>query len=168
MHLEVCDHEVLLVMSSVMQATGWRIVHICLVHSVVKLQLARIFLPDVKEGCSHTQEFYAEYHVVGGTAVFQGLVEPMICFPFQAFKYDVYSLISGSHWFHRFVSLTSVSVLQDFPWLVTRRTSPGDFRHTGISPIASRRFLPSVATHEQLCGRDLPGSRDSTPMAYAS
>ena len=26
-HLEVCDHEVLLVMSPVMQATGWRIVH---------------------------------------------------------------------------------------------------------------------------------------------
>ena len=72
-HLEVCDHEVLLVMSPVTQATGWRIVDICLVHSVV--------------------------------------------------KYDVYSLISGSHWFHRFVSLTSVSVLQDFPWLVTRRTS---------------------------------------------
>ena len=50
-HLEVCDHEVLLVMSPVMQATGWRIVHICLVHSVVKLQLARIFLPERHELC---------------------------------------------------------------------------------------------------------------------
>ena len=27
MHLEVCDHEVLLVMSPVLQVTGWRIVH---------------------------------------------------------------------------------------------------------------------------------------------
>ena len=49
-HLEVCDHEALLMMSSVMQATGWRIVHICLVHPVVKLQLARIFLLGRQEG----------------------------------------------------------------------------------------------------------------------
>ena len=64
------------------------------------------FFPERQEGRSHMQEFYAEYHVVGGTAVFQELVQPMTCFPFQAFKYDVYSLISGSHWFHRFVSLS--------------------------------------------------------------
>ena len=59
------------------------------------------------------------FRVVGGTAVFQGPVEPMTLFRFQALKYDVYSLISGSHLFHRFVSLLSVPVLHDFPWLVT-------------------------------------------------
>ena len=38
---------------------------------------ADISFQIVKEGCSHAQEFYAGCRVVGGTAVFQGLVEPI-------------------------------------------------------------------------------------------
>ena len=46
--------------------------------SVVVLSgCADISFQSVKEGCSHAQEFYAGCRVVGGTAVFQGLIEPM-------------------------------------------------------------------------------------------
>ena len=57
-------------------------------------------------------------NVVGGTAVFYRLVEPMTCFPAQAFKYDVYFLSYPVHSFfcHWFVNLTSLSVLQDLAW----------------------------------------------------
>ena len=40
------------------------------------------------------KELYAECRVVGGTAVFQELVERVTRFRFQSSKYDVYSLIS--------------------------------------------------------------------------
>ena len=63
------------------------------------------------------KELYAECRVVGGTAVFQGLVEPMardsVSSALQVRR--LFPHICAVTCCHRFVSLLSVSVWHEFP-----------------------------------------------------